>query len=85
MSDFTNIIPQLKEIIVDFQAVRLNVGVKRHIEITPLEGKATVCIGVRRSGKSTLMYQRMQELLNEGILRENILYMNFFDGEFKLN
>lgn len=53
-------INQPKEIIIDFQSVTLYTGVERHIDITPLEGKATVCIGVRRSGKSTLMYQRFK-------------------------
>lgn len=72
-------INQLKEIIVDFQSVSFYLGVERHIAITPLPGKATVCIGVRRSGKSTLMYRRIQQLVDEGIKRENILYLNFFD------
>ena len=42
-------------------------------------GKATVCIGVRRSGKSTYLYQLIARLLERGIPRQNILYLNFFD------
>jgi predicted AAA+ superfamily ATPase len=42
-------------------------------------GKATICIGVRRSGKSTFMFQLMKKLLNSGVSRKNILYLNFFD------
>ena len=72
-------INQLKEIIIDFQSVKLYTGIKRHIDITSLAGKATVCIGVRRSGKSTLMYQQILALMEEGLKRENILYLNFFD------
>ena len=42
-------------------------------------GKATVCIGVRRSGKSTFLFQVIQRLLDSGVPRENLLYLNFFD------
>jgi predicted AAA+ superfamily ATPase len=44
-----------------------------------MPGKATVCIGVRRSGKSTFMFQVMQRLVESGVSRQNILYLNFFD------
>ena len=69
----------LKEIILDFQETFLNTGVSRHLKITPVQGKATVCIGVRRSGKSTYMFQLMQKLIDRGVSRQNILYLNFFD------
>lgn len=72
-------INQLKEIIIDFQSIKLFLGIKRHIEIIPVSSKATVAIGVRRSGKSTLMYQRIQVLIDAGVSRENILYLDFFD------
>ncbi len=72
-------IDQLKEIIVDFQKTVLATGIQRHIDITPVKGKVTICIGVRCSGKSTLMYQIMQRLINHGIARKNLLYINFFD------
>jgi hypothetical protein len=36
-------------------------------------------MGVRRSGKSTYMFQMMRRLLDRGVPRENILYVNFFD------
>jgi len=42
-------------------------------------GKATVCIGVRRSGKSTFMFQLMKKLQDSAVSRQNILYLNFFD------
>ena len=44
-----------------------------------VKGKAFVCIGVRRCGKSTLLYQIIKDLENQGVKRENILYLNFFD------
>lgn len=69
----------LKEIILDFQEIHLNTGVARRFQITPIQGKASVCIGVRRSGKSTYMFQIMQRLIDNGVSRQNILYLNFFD------
>jgi predicted AAA+ superfamily ATPase len=69
----------LKTIILDFQEVKLETGVTRRLRIEPVSGKATVCIGVRRSGKSTYMFQVIQRLLDSGVSRENILYLNFFD------
>ncbi len=69
----------IKSIILDFQEIALETGVARHLRIEPLPGKATVCIGVRRSGKSTYMYQQMQGLVSDGVSRRNILYLNFFD------
>ncbi|MFM9195990.1 MAG: ATP-binding protein [Planctomycetia bacterium] len=69
----------LKSMILDFQEAPLDIGVPRRIALTAVPRKASVCIGVRRSGKSTLMFQIMQRLLNDGIPRQNILYLNFFD------
>lgn len=69
----------IKSIILDFQESEPETGVPRHLRIETLPGKATVCIGVRRSGKSTYMYQQMQGLLAGGVSRRNILYLNFFD------
>jgi uncharacterized protein len=72
-------IEKLKEIILDFQELELPIGVLRRVDITPVTGKATVCIGVRRSGKSTFMFQLIHRLIESGVHRQNILYLNFFD------
>ena len=69
----------LKSIILDFQESILESGVTRHLKIETIPNKATVCIGVRRSGKSTFLFQIIEKLINNGISRENILYINFFD------
>ncbi|MBN2788942.1 MAG: ATP-binding protein [Candidatus Delongbacteria bacterium] len=69
----------LKEIILNFQDSKLNCGVSRDMNISTISGKATICIGVRRSGKSTLMFQIIDKLLKKGVKKENILYLNFFD------
>ena len=69
----------LKSIILDFQEVELETGVPRHLKIKAVPNKATVCIGVRRSGKSTYLFQVIQRLQDDGVPLENILYLNFFD------
>ncbi len=69
----------VKEIILDFQDVDLATGIPRRLMVTPVAGKATVCIGVRRCGKSTFMSQLMRRLLDTGVSRQNIIHLNFFD------
>jgi predicted AAA+ superfamily ATPase len=69
----------LKAIILDFLEVELDTGVPRHLKIEVPPGKATVCIGVRRSGKSTYLFQVIKRLLDDGVPQKNILYLNFFD------
>jgi predicted AAA+ superfamily ATPase len=51
--------------------------VPRHLRIEAVSGKVAVCIGVRRSGKTTYMFQIMERLLAGGVSRQNILYLNF--------
>ncbi len=65
--------------ILDFQESPLETGVPRQLNIESVRGKADVLIGVRRSGKSTVLFQIMQRMVDEGIPRQNILYLNFFD------
>ncbi|MCK5229155.1 MAG: ATP-binding protein [Desulfobulbaceae bacterium] len=69
----------LQQIILDFHAQKLETGVPRRLHYEVLPGKAFVCIGVRRCGKSTFLYQIMRQLEQNGTKRENILYLNFFD------
>ena len=69
----------IKSIILDFQETGLETGVPRRLTVMPVSGKAAVVIGVRRSGKSTYMFQVIQRLLDSGVPRQNILYLNFFD------
>lgn len=69
----------IKSIILDSQEYPLEIGIPRRVRIETVHNKATVCIGVRRSGKSTYMFQVIQRLLDGGVSRRNILYLNFFD------
>lgn len=58
----------------------------RHIQ---LEEKANyILVGLRRSGKSTLLYQRVKALISKGVKWEQIIYINFDDNrldEFSVN
>jgi hypothetical protein len=72
-------IETIKSIILDFQETRLETGVPRRLRMEAIRGKAAVCIGVRRGGKSTYLFQVIQRLLDSGIPRQSILYLNFFD------
>lgn len=72
-------IETLKEMILDFQNQPLYTGIKRHLKYQVIEKKAFICVGVRRCGKSTFLYQIIDDLLSKGINKENILYINFFD------
>ncbi len=77
----------LKKIIYDqHQVIRDAVIVDRDVE---LEKNANyVLVGLRRAGKTTLLYKRVQNLINEGVEWEQIIYINFDDErliDFKLN
>jgi len=69
----------IKTLILDFQESAPSTGVPRRLKVSTISGKATVCIGVRRAGKSTFMFQLMERLQQQGVDRKNILYVNFFD------
>jgi len=73
-----DLLETLKEIILDNQETELFTGSLRHIEMPNLQGKASICIGVRRCGKSTLLNQKIKEI-KFSYSKENILCINFFD------
>ena len=69
----------LKALILDAQEAPLQTGVARRLQVRAVPGKATVLIGVRRCGKSTYAFQQVQRLVDDGVPRENVLFVNFFD------
>ncbi len=76
----------LKKIIYDqHQVIRDAVIIDRDIE---LEKNANyVLVGLRRAGKTTLLYKRVKDLINEGVEWNQIVYINFDDErlvDFKL-
>lgn len=73
----------LKQIILDFHSI----PIPESTIVRPIKWpifsknirKANVFIGMRRSGKTYLMYQHMHQLLKEGINKEKLVYINFED------
>lgn len=53
--------------------------VDRKCALTEIPDMATVLIGMRRTGKTCRMFQRMHELVASGVDRHRILYLNFED------
>ena len=53
--------------------------VSRDIEILPVPRKATVIIGIRRSGKSTWQHEKIEALLHDGVPAQNICFIDFSD------
>ncbi len=69
----------LQEIIIEHQSLPFPEIIKREIEIERIPRKATIVIGIRRCGKTTLMYQREKELIDSGIDRKAICFIDFSD------
>ena len=72
---------EIKSLIVEYQefvrGVRL---VERPIELE--ENANYVFVGMRRTGKSYLLYQIIQQKLQQNFSKEDILYVNFEDERF---
>ena len=68
----------LKQIIIDQKEMYLdNPLISRDYD---LEENVNYCfVGIRRTGKSYMMYQRIHNLMNDGISSSQIVYVNFED------
>jgi len=53
--------------------------ITRHHPLTVLDNKITVAIGMRRSGKTSMLLQEISKLLTEGVQLNQILFVNFED------
>ena len=68
-----------EKLIDDFYERPLPTLVLREKAITVLPGKASVDLGMRRSGKTFLCYQHMKGLMAAGTPKDRLLYLNFED------
>jgi len=68
----------LKQIIADNQLEIPNYKIVKR-DFTFDEFRNHVFVGIRRAGKSFLLYQRIQQLLAQGIKWNELLYINFED------
>jgi predicted AAA+ superfamily ATPase len=75
----------LRQVHAEFKTKDLSTIVKRPYKIPLIKGKASAVIGVRRSGKTYLLYQTIQELFQRGIESDQIIYINLEDDRLKLN
>lgn len=57
----------------------LESGSPRSLHVQTVNKVISIYMGVRRCGKSTLMEARMAELVEAGVPRDNIVWMNFAD------
>ena len=69
----------LKQIIVDNQSRFNEHYIPRDLDIERIPRKATVVIGVRRCGKTTLLDEYAQSLLASGIPKDRICRIDFSD------
>ncbi len=69
----------LKNIIDEFYDYHLPPLTRRRVHFPTFPRKATVIVGMRRTGKTWFCYQKMQDLIAEGIDPSRILYINFDD------
>jgi uncharacterized protein len=67
-----------KKIITDFQESKITSTLPRDMEIPLESGKVVSLVGVRRSGKTSLLYQ-MIESLRARVRPTSIVYVNFED------
>ena len=72
----------IKEVLIEFHQEDLPKVINRAIAIPKLPAsvrKAFVFIGMRRVGKTYLMYQHMEDLIASGLDKRKLLYINFED------
>lgn len=69
----------IKQVIKEYQEAAFPKMVPREIEIPLSSQKIIAVTGPRRSGKTYLLFLLMKRLINQGVLRERILYVNFDD------
>jgi len=74
----------IKEIISQFHEMHQPKTIQRN-QVIPLNLKKVISlIGVRRCGKTFLLYDTINRLIAQGISKENILYINFEDERLNL-
>ena len=73
-----------EELLGDFYEEGVPGDVKpRRVEAIEKAHSATVLTGMRRTGKTYVMYGRMKELMSRGVAKERIVHVNFADERLK--
>lgn len=69
----------IRQKIIDAQATPLPGLTRRDVWLPSVKGKATAVIGMRRSGKTSLLWQILADQHASGTPREGLLYFSFED------
>lgn len=69
----------LEEVISEFHKFGIPDLKEREIKLPVNLNRAVTVVGLRRTGKTYLLYQTMKELLDQGMNLKNIFYINFED------
>lgn len=73
----------IEQLIADFQERPLPAVSPRLTTLPDASSMASVIIGMRRSGKTYLLFQEMQRLIDAGVDKNHLLYMNFEDDRLQ--
>ena len=71
--------PVIRQKILDAQAAPLRPLTKRDVWLPAIQGKALAVIGMRRSGKTSLLWQLLADRHSQGTSRDGLLYFSFED------
>ncbi len=74
---------KLKSVIIEWQGRALPPFQKRRYEVNIAAPHVNDIVGVRRCGKTYYMYQLISELLERGVPKSNILYLNLDDDRLQ--
>jgi predicted AAA+ superfamily ATPase len=69
----------VRQKIIDSQAAGLPALTRRDVWLPAVKGKATAVIGMRRAGKTSLLWQLLADRHTAGTPREGLLYFSFED------
>jgi uncharacterized protein len=68
---------RLDELVADSATFEFPAVLTRDLSIRPIPKKADVLIGVRRTGKSSMLHQHAMQIISEGVAREQVAFFNF--------
>jgi hypothetical protein len=74
----------LKQIIRDFHVSPLPALKRRTLQVPIDTGKIITLVGVRRSGKTSYLFNLIEDLLKQDVPKNRILYVNFEDERLDL-
>ena len=70
----------LRQLIADSLATPVPLHTRRDARLPAIPGKAVAVVGMRRSGKTTFLWQCLADrLVGSGVPREALLHLNFED------